>query len=387
MKIRILALTGIRSEYDLLYPLLRELQNDNQFNLGVIASGAHLSPLHDYSIQQIEKDGFQIVEKIENLLYSGSLMGKAKSSAILMQSLVQTLERENPDFLLVLGDREESIVGALTANYMNIPVIHLAGGDHTNPEGGNVDEQVRHASSKLSHIHFTMREEHTKRLIQLGEEAWRVHTVGSGGVDRIRLVPYIERESLSLKISKDILQDYAVVIHHSLNSDLYAGATEIVKIFDVLLEQNLKILVGYPNSDPGFEEVIKVINKYESENKITTYNNLNRDLFVNMLRNATVLVGNSSLGLHEAPYFSLPVINVGERQRGRLAGQNVQFVSADKKEIKSALLKALNQEYKQSLHKDTERYVYGDGYMAKKSIEIIRNLPSKEKLLAKKLTY
>lgn len=386
MKTKIVALTGIRSEYDLLYPLLLKLEEDQDFNVGVIVSGAHLSPLHNYSITQISKDGFRIIEKIENLLYSDSLSAKAKSASILMQALTQTLEREKPDYFLVLGDREESVIGALTASYMNIPVIHLAGGDHTNPEGGNIDEQVRHATTKLSHIHLTMREEHSVRLLKLGEEQWRVHTVGSGGVDRIRMVPHISKENLISELGSGVLEKYAVVIFHPLNSQIGVAEKELEIILDSLVKQKLNIFIGYPNSDPGFEGIIGLIHKYEQDGLVTVYNNLNRNIFVNLLRNADVLIGNSSLGLHEAPYLRLPTINVGERQKGRLAGCNVQFVEAIESDINFALEKALfDEDYLEELSKDC--HIYGDGYMAEKSLKIIKNLPSKVEILDKKLTY
>lgn len=386
MKTKIIVLTGIRSEYDLLYPLLLELDSDENFDLGVVVSGAHLSPLHDYSFTQIEADGFKIVEKIENLLYSDSLSTKAKSAAILMQSLTQTLEREKPDYFVVLGDREESVIGALTSSYMNIPVIHLAGGDHTNPEGGNIDEQVRHATTKLSHIHLTMREEHTIRLLKLGEEPERVHTVGSGGVDRIRLVPKVSKSKLAIELGSGVLEEYAVVIYHPLNSQIGVAEKELEIILDTLVKQELNIFIGYPNSDPGFKGIIELIQKYEKNGLVTAYNNLNRKIFVNLLRHANVLVGNSSLGLHEAPYLRLPVLNVGERQRGRLAGSNVQFVDAVESDINEALLKAMfDDSYREELNKDC--HIYGDGYMAKKVLKIIKNLPQKEVVLAKKLTY
>lgn len=386
MKTKVLALTGIRSEYDLLYPLLLEIEKANDFELGVIVSGAHLSPLHNYSYSQVEQDGFQIVEKIDNLLYSDRLSAKAKSSAILMQSLSQVLDREQPDYLLVLGDREEAIIGAMTASYMNIPVIHFAGGDHTNPVGGNIDEQVRHATSKFSHVHFTMRAEHTERLLKLGEEPWRIHTVGSGGIDRIRMVPMLSREDLAIELGSKIKGQYAVVIYHPLNSQIGIGEKELDLILQSLVDKNLNIFIGYPNSDPGFEGIIKVIQKYESNSLVTPYNNLNRNLFINLLRHASVLVGNSSLGLHEAPFLCLPAINVGERQRGRLAGRNVQFIDANNNEIETALNKALyDRSYKKEIH--TDQYIYGDGYMAEKCLLILRQLPSKEKLLAKQLTY
>jgi len=385
-KIKIVALTGIRSEYDLLFPLLEALEKDDAFDLGIIVSGAHLSPLHNYSVKQIEEDGFRVVDRIENLLYSDSLSSKAKSAAILLQGLTQSLAREEPDFLIVLGDREEAIVGALSAGFMNIPVMHFAGGDNTHPSGGNIDEQIRHAVTKMSHLHFTMTEEHSQRIYKLGEEPWRVHMVGNGGVDRIRMVDHLSNEELSARVGHTVPERYAVVIYHPLNSNLISAGIEMEICIKALLEAGLHIFIGNPNSDPGYQSILKVIQAHSHNPKIHTYSNLDRVTFVNLLRKSSCLVGNSSLGIHEAPYLCLPVINVGERQRGRRAGRNVQFVNANYTEVKQAIYKAVYDEgYRKQLIED--KYLYGDGHMAQKTLEIIKRLPKKSELLAKKITY
>lgn len=386
MRRKVLALTGIRSEYDLMYPLLNKLNIEPMFDLSLVVCGAHLTSLHGYSVREIENDGFKICERIENLLYSNSMLGKTKSAALLMNTLSQTLYRENPDFLIVLGDREESIIGALTASYMNIPVVHIAGGDNTEPEGGDVDEQIRHATSKLSHIHLTMLEEHSERLIKMGEESWRVHTVGSGGIDRLRQVKDMSRQELAKDLGAGVLDEYMVLIYHPLSSTIEFARSELEVCFEAALATNCRVFVGYPNSDPGSQDVIDVINRYQTHVKVHVYNNLPRYLFVNLLRHARCLLGNSSLAIHEGPYLCLPAINVGERQKGRISGANVQFVSADFNEISQALQKAL---YDRQYHKllEEQRYLYGDGYMAEKSIKILKSLQSKEKLLAKKITY
>ncbi|MBO8164296.1 MAG: UDP-N-acetylglucosamine 2-epimerase (hydrolyzing) [Brevibacillus sp.] len=385
-RIKVLALTGIRSEYDLMYPLLKKLHCTPEFDLGVVVSGAHMTHLHGYSIRQIEEDGFKIVDRIENLLNSNTFLGKAKSSAILMQDLAQTLNREQPDLFLILGDREEAIIGALTASYMNIPVVHLAGGDNTNPEGGNVDEQVRHATTKLSHIHLTMMEEHSKRIIKMGEEPWRVFTVGSAGIDRLREEAYMNREELANHFGESVLHDYIILIYHPINSHLEQAVYEVKTCFEVCLSTGMHLFVGAPNSDPGSQDILSVIEQYQNHPFVHVYKNLKRKLFVNLLRHSKCLIGNSSLAIHEAPYLCLPAINVGERQRGRVSGRNVQFVPAKAEAIRDALKKAL---YDSSYRKEVEedRFIYGDGYMVEKSLKILKGLPPKEKLLAKKITY
>lgn len=385
-RIKVFALTGIRSEYDLLYPLLRALTAEDAFEVGVIACGAHPTPLHDYSIRHIRDDGFRIVETIENLLSGDSTASKAKSAGLLLQGLSQTLARETPDLLMVLGDREESVIGALAGSYMSIPVVHLAGGDHTHPMHGNVDEEVRHAATKLSHVHLTMAEEHSERVRRLGEEHWRVHTVGSGGIDRLRSNPGLSREQLAELVGRDALQDYLLVIHHPVSSAVDQAADEIRLVLEQCLASGRQVFVGAPNSDPGSRSILDVIHDFEGRPGMHSYCNLPRDAFTAMLRHASCLVGNSSLGLHEAGYLGLPTINVGERQKGRLAGDNVQFVPAEPAAVRAALDQALNDaRYREQI--SARRSPYGDGHMAARALAILKELPRREQLLAKNLTF
>ncbi len=385
-RVRVLAVTGIRSEYDLLYPLLRALHEDPAFDLGVVVCGAHPTPLHNHSIDQIRADGLPIVEVIDNLLYSDSRAAKAKSAGLLVQGLAQTLAREAPDLLLVLGDREEPIATALAGAYMGIPVVHLAGGDHTCPQGGNVDEEVRHATSKLAHVHLTMAEAHSERLRRMGEEPWRIHRVGSGGIDRLRQTPVLPRERLAALLGEDVLGDYLVVIHHSVSSRPEQAAEEMRLILERCLAADLPVFVGAANSDPGSAGIASVIEEFTERPGIRPYRNLPREPFVSLLRHARCLLGNSSLGLHEAGYLGLPVINVGERQRGRLAGPQVQFVPAGAEAIDAALERALHDSaYREQLREADS--LYGDGHMAERALAVLKGLPSRERLLAKTMTY
>ena len=383
---KILALTGIRSEYDLMFPLLKELHLDSDFEVGVICCGAHLTPLHNFSVRQVEEDGFTIVERIENLLYSNSLMGKVKSAGILLTSLAETLEKEKPSLLMVIGDREEPITGAVAGNYMNIPVVHIAGGDNTFPINGDVDEQIRHATTKLSHIHLTMAADHSQRIIKMGEEPWRVHTVGSGGIDRLRMEQGITLDELAQIAGSGVKDAYVVLIYHALSSQIAQAKYEINNCIRACLANNVHIYLGAPNSDPGFQDILSEIKTFESNPRIHQYNNLPRSAFITLLRNAKCLVGNSSLAFHEAEYLGLPAVNVGERQRGRLCGNNVQFVDATYDSIFESVKKALyDVTYSNSLK--TGSSVYGDGFMAQKSVQVIKQLPCTRMLLAKKITY
>ncbi|REE84508.1 UDP-N-acetylglucosamine 2-epimerase/UDP-hydrolysing UDP-N-acetyl-D-glucosamine 2-epimerase,TIGR03568 [Paenibacillus taihuensis] len=380
---KVLALTGIRSEYDLLFPLLKRLNAAEDFELGIVVSGAHLTPLHHYSVHQIEQDGFHIVAKIESFIWSDSVSAKVKSIGLIIQGLASVLAEEKPDLMIVLGDREEVLAGSMAATYMGVPIVHIAGGDQTDPSEGDVDEEVRHAASKLSHVHLTMHPAHSERLMNLGEEAWRVHTVGNGGIDRLASENGISLEQLAELLGPDVKGQYVIFIYHPLSSAIDMASKEVEIALEALSELNVPVFIGAPNSDPGFTKVLDVLDKFASKPGFHLYRNLPRAAFLTLLKNASCIVGNSSLGILEAPYLGLPAVNVGERQRGRISGRNVQFVNASFNEIKAAVQKALfDKGFSEQAIED--RYVYGDGQMADKSIEILRSLPEKTRLLAKK---
>lgn len=384
--VRVVALTGIRSEWDLLQPVLAALRNEPDFAVSVIAAGAHLSPVHDHSVNQIVNDGFDIRATIENLSPDDSAAGKSTSAARLLLGLTDALDADDVDLLVVLGDREEALMGALAGTYLRIPVVHLAGGDHTHPVGGNLDEEIRHATTKLAHVHLTMAEAHSDRVRRLGEEPWRVHTVGSAGLDKLRTTPRLDVDALAELLGDGVRGDYAVVIHHPVHSDETAGAAEIDLILRHLVNAEIEAFVGAPNTDAGSHAISAAIERWADEPTVHVYRNLPRVPFVSLLAGAAVLVGNSSLGLHEAPYLGLPVVNVGERQRGRLAAGNVQWVDADDAALGDAVQRAVRDpSYRASLRAVDP--LYGDGHTAEKVVAVLRSLPDRAALLDKNLTY
>ncbi|MBF0126364.1 MAG: UDP-N-acetylglucosamine 2-epimerase (hydrolyzing) [Magnetococcales bacterium] len=385
-RVKVLALTGIRSEYDLLYPLLVALQDHPEFDLGIIVCGAHLSNLHHESVRQIEADGFAIVERIENLLHSSSRVGKVKSTGLLIAALAQTLARERPDLLLTLGDREEPLAGGVAGLYLGIPVVHLAGGDRIDSADGNPDEAIRHAATKLSHIHLTMNETHAARVRALGEEPWRVHPVGSGGVDRLRTGPVAHRELLAQRLGPGALGGFLVLIYHPLlDGQSGRGGEQVRLCLEVCLATGLHLFVGAPNSDPGHWEIQQAIDAYGHHPQVTIYRNLERGLFASLLRHALCLVGNSSLAFHEAPFLGLPAVNIGERQRNRMNAGNVQNVPLERAPLDEAIRRAaFDGGYRRTIQPG--HTLYGDGFMAQRAVEILRNLPGKRQLLAKTMT-
>jgi GDP/UDP-N,N'-diacetylbacillosamine 2-epimerase (hydrolysing) len=231
-----------------------------------------------------------------------------------------------------------------------------------------------------------MAEEHSQRIIKMGEEPWRVHTVGSGGIDRLRIEQGLTLEQLEHLAGNSVKEAYVVLIYHALSSEIAQAKQELNYCIRACLANNVHLYLGAPNSDPGFQDILNEIKTFEGDPRIHQYNNLPRNAFITLLRNAQCLVGNSSLAFHEAGYIGLPAVNIGERQRGRLCGDNVQFADATYSSIFEAVKKALYDiSYRKSLK--TGSSIYGDGHMAQRSVAVIKQLPDKRTLLAKKITY
>jgi len=381
----VLSITGIRSEYDILSSVFRAIDKHPGLSLKVVVTGAHLSESFGYTIKEIEKDGFDIVDRIESLLSGNSESLRVKGLGIQLQGLVQTVLRTQPDFLLVLGDREESITAALVSTYMNIPLVHIAGGDRVI---GNADDQIRHAVTKLAHIHLTTNKESKARVLSLGEQEFRVHDVGNPGLDRLMEVEKLSLSQVSRNINFQILENdpYLILIQHALSSEVASAYNQMKTTLEAIKSMGLKTIISFPNSDAGGVEIIRAISEYESLPFIYVARNIPRVDFVNLLRNAACLVGNSSSGILEAPMLKLPAVNVGNRQIGRLHAENVQFVSHDKDEIIGAIQKAVfDKSYISSVNGCSNPY--GDGNSSERIAEIIANTIIDDKLLIKDITY
>ena len=381
----VLGFTGIRSEYDILSSVFRAINKHDDLLLKVAVTGAHLSESFGHTINEIENDGFEIVDRIESLLSGDGESLRVKGLGIQLQGLVQTVLRVNPDFLLVLGDREETISAALISTYMNIPLVHIGGGDRV---VGNADDQIRHAVTKLAHIHLTTNLESKKRILRLGEQDFRVHNVGNPGLDRV-----METEELSLgQISSNIKftisdgEPYIVLIQHALSSEVKDSYRQMKITLDSIKAMGIKTVISFPNSDAGGGEIIRAIEEYGSIPFIYSSKNIPRVEFINLLRNAACLVGNSSLGILEAPLLKLPVINIGNRQIGRLHAENVQFVPHEQDAIINAIKMAVYDEnYIARVKRCGNPYGYGNS--SHRIAEIIANTSIDEKLLIKDITY
>lgn len=381
---RVLCVTGIRSEYFYSRPIFRAIMDHPGLELELVVAGAHVSPLHGYTVRTIEEDGFPIVERIENLLYSDRAAARLKSAALELQILSHIVDRRRPDWLLAIGDREEAMLLALCGAYMNIPVAHYAAGDRV---VGNVDDMVRHSVSRLAHLLFTTNADARQRLIKAGEQEWRVHNVGHAGLDRMRLAPILALNELACCLGVPTVRPpYLVVIQHPLSSEISEAGTQMRETLAAAAELGLQTFVNYPNSDAGSHQMIEVIEEYRGHPELHIFKNIPDVPFVNLLRGAAVLVGNSSAGVMEAPFLQLAAINVGRRQTLRHHAENVFFVSHDRHEIIKQVRSIIeNEEIQRRIRNCASPY--GDGHTGDRVVDLLAKNPMDARLLDKVLIY
>lgn len=384
-KRRVLGVTGIRSEYDIMSSVFRAIADHPDLDLQLVVTGAHLSEAYGNTIDEIRADGFIVVDEIENLLNGDQASFRVKGLAIQLQGLVQTVARIKPDILLVLGDREEAMTTGLVGAYMNIPVAHIGGGDRVI---GNVDDQVRHAVTKLAHLHFVTNPESKERILRLGEQPFRVFDVGNPGLDRMLKVPVIDASELTRRLGFAIVdgEPLVMLIQHVLSTEIDQAYEQMKVSLEAVRELGIKTVLSYPNSDAGGQQMIRAIREYETLPFLYSAKNIPRLDFVNLMRRASCLLGNSSAGILEAPLLKLPVINVGNRQRGRLHAENVQFVPHDKDRIVESVRQAtFDLEYRKTVAVCSNPY--GDGQSSARIAELLASTPLDDKLLIKDITY
>jgi len=383
---KIVAVTGIRSEYSILYPVLKAIKKQSNIDLCLIVTGAHLSKKYGYTVRDVEKDGFNIVARIDNLLMGDRDVNRLKGLSFQLFKLCDVIDKLRPDILLAVGDREEPMNIALAGQYMNILVAHLGAGERV---VGNVDDQVRHAITRLAHIHFAPNKESAQRVERMGEQPFRIFNVGNPALDILREAEYIDKKAIlryygfaGLSLDKPFL----LVIQHPLSTEINDAYRQMKTTMEAIKALRINTVVSYPNSDAGSRAMIGCINEYRHIPFIRIFRNIPRLQFINTFRHASCLIGNSSAGVLEAPFLKIPVINVGNRQKERLHTNNIQFVAHNKSQIIKAVKRAVfDQRYKALVKKCISPY--GDGYSGKKIAKILSGPLNMKKFLVKDITY
>lgn len=337
--------TGSRAEYGLLSGLMKTVKNDSELKLQIVATNMHLSPEFGLTYREIEKDGFTIDKKVEMLISSDTAVGTTKSVGVGMLGFADVFEDLKPDLIVILGDRYEMLAVVSAALFHKIPVAHISGGDITE---GAYDDCIRHAISKMSHLHLVTNEESYKRVIQLGEQQDRVFNVGSLGVENIKNVVPIKKEDLESDLKFKFGDKSIVVTYHPVTLENHTAKEQIENLLLALGELNdYCIIFTYPNSDTDGRVIIEQINKFVDQHKghCIACTSLGLKRYLSSLRYVTAVVGNSSSGIAEVPSFGIPTLNIGDRQKGRLCSDSVCHCGTSLENIRNGLKSILSNEF------------------------------------------
>lgn len=372
--------TVARSDYGIYLPLLRRIREDPDLRLLLIVAGMHLSPEFGLTVRAIEEDGFEIGERVEMLLSSDTPEAISKSMGLGTIGFAQAFARFRPDILLVLGDRFEMHSAAVAAVPFGIPIGHIHGGESTE---GVIDDVFRHSITKMSHMHFVANEAYARRVIQMGEEPWRVVISGAPGLDNLHLVRLLSREKLEEKFMMRLRKPILLVTYHPVTLEHEQTEIQVQSLLSALEQVNAMLIFTYPNADTHSRTIIRMINQFVAEHEeARVVTNLGTQAYLSFIKYATAMVGNSSSGIIEAASFKLPVVNIGSRQRGRIRGKNVIDVGYSQPDIVVGIKKALSHEFRASL--SDMNNPYGDGHAAERIIERLKHVELDNKLLLKR---
>ena len=382
---RIGIMTGTRAEYGLLKSLMQEINKDNDLELYLIVSGMHLSPEFGMTYKEIEEDGFEINAKVEMLLSSDSPAGISKSIGLGVIGFADEFQRADLDMLILLGDRYEALSAAISAMVMRIPIAHLHGGELTE---GAIDEGIRHSITKMSYLHFTSTEQYRSRVIQLGENPERVFYVGALGVENIKKINLMTKEELEKSIHFEIDENTVVVTYHPVTLENNTVEEQFLNLLKVL-DRNPKIRMIFTkaNADTNGRIVNELIDKYAAQNseRACAFMSLGQKRYLSALKYCRIVIGNSSSGIIEAPSFGKPIINIGDRQKGRICADSVINCGYTQQEIQQAMETALTEEFENKARNC--RNPYEKENTAANIISVIKDYLLNDKINLKKRFY
>ena len=379
---KICVITGTRAEYGLLSRVMRLIKDDMDLQLQIIATNMHLSVDYGETYKEIEADGFIIDKKVPILSSSDTANATAKSVGTGVIGFADVYEELQPDMIMVLGDRYEILAAVSTALFYKIPIIHLHGGEITE---GVYDDAIRHAITKMSHLHFTSTEEYRKRVIQMGENPEVVYNVGALGCDNIRHVPLMSKEDLEKSLNFPLNRNTILVTFHPVtmeNNTAEAQFKELLSAIDTF--KTLRIIFTMPNSDTGGQVIINLIKEYVAKNpeKSVWFTSLGMKRYLSALNYIGAVVGNSSSGIIEVPSFHIPTLNIGDRQKGRIAAMSVLNCLPIERDIEEKLAIITESSYIEDL-KDVKN-PYDKPNTAQEIIKIIKE---NKKISSRKIFY
>lgn len=381
MKRNILYISGTRADYGLMRNTLNLISTDPDLQLSIIATGMHVLPEFGRTISEIIEDGFQPII-IESTIEDDKPGAIPKFLGEFLIQISDVIPKISPDIILILGDRAEMLAGAIAGGYFHIPVAHIHGGERTS----TMDDAVRHAISKLSHIHFPASEDSKDRLIKMGEDPQTIFVVGAPGLDQIYSQTPDKRESLLLKYRLNPEESFLLMVQHPVPGEIGNGEYQIIRTLQAIISLNIQSIIIYPNADEGGRSMIKTLSKYGKNPLLHLYPSIPHGDFINLMRYCSVIVGNSSSGIIEAPSFKIPTVNIGSRQRDRMRSDTVIDVPYERDSIYSAIMKAISDENFKNICKESHN-PYGDGTTGKKICELLKTVPLSPEMTLKRMTY
>ena len=369
-----------RSDYGIYLPILKRIQTDSAFELWVFASGTHLSAEFGMTMGDIEKDGFEVRERVDMELVSDTPEGIARSMGVGLLGFAKAYARSRPDILVVLGDRFDMFAAVAAALPFKIPVAHLHGGELTR---GAMDDSLRHAITKMSHLHFTATEEYAQRVMQLGEESWRVMMSGAPSLDNLRTLKLLSAAELEALVGLPMEPAPLLVTLHPVTLEYEKAAWHAEELLAALEGVGRPIIFTGTNADTGGRVIRRAIDEFVSRHPNARFvENLGTRAYFSIMKHAAAMVGNSSSGMIEAASFELPVVNVGLRQDGRVRGSNIVDVGHGRAEIGAGLAKALSPAFRAALR--GMKNLCGDGHASERIAERLKMVPLDERLIMKR---
>ena len=387
---KIAVFTGNRAEYGLQFPILKAISEHPRLDYYLLVSGAHLKEDFGRTVGEIESDGFRVHAEVKIDMPEDTLFATAQAIGSGVVSLSRVLDELRPDFLVVYADRFEGLAAVIAGTQMGVPTAHVEGGDYT--EGGALDDSVRHAMTKLSHLHFATNEQAADRIRRLGEEPWRVHNVGLPALDLVAAGNYASPAETYERFGLDPESPTLVFTQHSVATE-FDRATDQVRpsleaLEDAGASMGCQVVITYPNDDAGGQRIMKEIERFAARGLpfVQVHRSVGRFHYHGLLNIASACVGNSSSGIKETPAFACPCINIGARQRGRLRADNVIDTGYDKDEIARAIHRCLHdEEFKKQVSSCVNPYGAGDA--GPRVAEVLATVPITPGLVQKRMTY
>jgi UDP-hydrolysing UDP-N-acetyl-D-glucosamine 2-epimerase len=374
---KICVVTGTRAEYGLLYWLMRNIQDDSDLALQIIATGAHLSPEFGLTHTIIEEDGFHIDSKVEMLLSSDTPVGITKSMGLGVIGFADALNFLRPNLLVLLGDRYEILAAAQAALVARIPIAHIAGGDTTESV---IDEAIRHSITKMAHLHFVTNDVAARRVRQLGENPAYIYTVGSPGIDQIKKMKLLSREELEKNIDFILKKKNLLITFHPVTLDSQSANIQFQSLLTALerLGPEIGLIFTKPNADTESRTIIQMLDSFVSAHQnAKAYTSMGQLRYLSTIAQVDAVVGNSSSGLYEVPSFKKPTVNIGDRQKGRLQALSVINCRPEADDIERAIRESFTRDCSQAVNP------YGDGESTRKILTVLKAIPDYGILLKK----